>query len=110
MEIEKLLTPEELAERLGVPLSWIYRHTAPSRPAAQRLPSVRLDRHLRFRPSEIEAWLSKSAAGTSSDAPADAEVPQDSDSRRIPYARRASNVPDVSQEHPGRRRTRASST
>jgi excisionase family DNA binding protein len=57
MELEKLLTPEQLAELLGVKLSWIYRHSARGcKPPEQRLPSVTVGKKLRFRPSEIESW------------------------------------------------------
>lgn len=58
MELEKLLTPEELAERLNVKLGWIYRHSAPGcDPPSQRLPVTMVGKKLRFRPSEVARWL-----------------------------------------------------
>ena len=60
MELEKLLTPEQLAERWEVKLSWVYRHSAPGcKPVEQRLPTVMVGKKLRFRPSEINAWLAR---------------------------------------------------
>jgi excisionase family DNA binding protein len=46
--IERLLTVEQVAERLQVPVSWIYersRHNA--------LPLVRVGKYIRFRPEDL---------------------------------------------------------
>ncbi len=51
--MEKLLTAEELADRLGVKLSTIYKWTHEG-----RIPRVQNIRLLRFREKDIEAWLS----------------------------------------------------
>jgi len=52
-EEERLLTPQELADYLGVPLAtvygWRYRGNGP--------PGVRIGRHLRYRWSDIQGWL-----------------------------------------------------
>lgn len=57
MKTERLRTPEETAEYLGVPLAtlyqWRYRHTGP--------PSLKVGRHLRYRASDLEAWLDRQA-------------------------------------------------
>jgi excisionase family DNA binding protein len=41
-----------VAELLGVPASWVYERTARG-----EIPYRRVGRYLRFRISEIEAWL-----------------------------------------------------
>jgi excisionase family DNA binding protein len=63
MELETLLTPEQLAERLGVPISWVYRHSAPSCDPEQRLPSLKVGRHIRFGPAAIAEWLDAHCGG-----------------------------------------------
>ncbi|GAB4486296.1 MAG: hypothetical protein OHK006_13920 [Thermodesulfovibrionales bacterium] len=52
--MEKLLTASELAEILGVSLATVYDWSHNKR--VPRVPGMRL---LRFRPSEIEMWLSR---------------------------------------------------
>ena len=55
---ERLLTAEQLAERLGVPAKW---------PLAQAragiLPCVRLGRYVRFDEADVEAWLETVKSG-----------------------------------------------
>ena len=46
------MTPKELAQDLGLPLSWIY-----AKAETGELPSFKLGRYVRFRESEINAWL-----------------------------------------------------
>jgi len=50
---DRLLTVEEVAEWLGVPVgtiyAWRYRSTGPA--------SYKVGRHVRFRPSDVEQWL-----------------------------------------------------
>jgi excisionase family DNA binding protein len=56
---EPLLTARDVAERLGVDVGWIYDEWQ-----AGRLPGFRLgSRMLRFRWSEIEAWLESHRSG-----------------------------------------------
>jgi excisionase family DNA binding protein len=47
------LSPEELAQYLGVPIGtvyrWRYRHEGPR--------GLRVGRHVRFRRSDVEKWL-----------------------------------------------------
>lgn len=56
---QSLYTPEELAKYLKVPLKTIYRwnHTGTGpRPCP-------VGRHVRYRPADVEAWLSARAGG-----------------------------------------------
>jgi excisionase family DNA binding protein len=48
-DAENFLTAEALAERLGVPESWVRTEER-----AGRIPSVRLGKHVRFNLSDIE--------------------------------------------------------
>jgi excisionase family DNA binding protein len=50
-----LLTPDELAARLKVPLSWVYDHVR--KRAAERLPGFKLGKYWRFRESDVIEWL-----------------------------------------------------
>ncbi|MFN3740845.1 MAG: helix-turn-helix transcriptional regulator [Thermodesulfovibrionales bacterium] len=64
---ERLLTPAELAQLLGVSRRSIYLMVH-----KKRIPAVKISRHcLRFRQSEIEKWLK------SKEAPALEVEPQD---------------------------------
>ena len=45
---EELLTPEELAERLHVPRSWVYEQSRQG-----NIPTHRLGRYIRFNLSEV---------------------------------------------------------
>jgi excisionase family DNA binding protein len=49
-----LLKPEEVAEILNVPISWVY-----SNAESGKLPSLRIGKYRRFRRDEIENWLEK---------------------------------------------------
>lgn len=55
---DRLLTVEELAEYLGVPVAtlyqWRYRREGPK--------GFRVGRHVRYRWSEIEAWVERQMA------------------------------------------------
>jgi predicted DNA-binding transcriptional regulator AlpA len=50
---DRLWSPIELAKHLGIPVAtlyaWRYRGEGP--------PALRIGRHLRYRPADIEAWL-----------------------------------------------------
>jgi hypothetical protein len=61
LDHKHVLTPEELAERLKVPVSWVYENTR-TRAKVRNLdplPSIRLGKYLRFYWPEIEKWLEK---------------------------------------------------
>lgn len=53
-----LLTPEQLSEFLGIPVGTIYqwRYTGTG-PVA-----LKVGRHLRYRPEDVETWLATCAA------------------------------------------------
>jgi hypothetical protein len=54
----RLLTPQDLAERWQVPVTWIYEQVR-SR-AADPLPHTRLGKYIRFADSpELEEWLQR---------------------------------------------------
>jgi excisionase family DNA binding protein len=52
--MDRLLTAEEVAERLGVRTDWVWAQAR-----AGRIPHVRLGRYRRFRESALEAWFRK---------------------------------------------------
>jgi len=52
---ERLLSPEELANHLGVYRSWIYRQTR--RTEEKAIPRVKVGKYLRFKLSDVEEWL-----------------------------------------------------
>ena len=47
-----LLNAREVAEYLQVPVSWIYDNYR-----AVGLPAIKLGKHLRFHPEELDQWL-----------------------------------------------------
>ena len=55
---ERLLTSEELAERLSVPAKWPLEQAR-----AGNIPHLRLGRYVRFSWPAIEEWLETLAAG-----------------------------------------------
>lgn len=55
LEPGDILTPKQLATRLQVPLSWVYKHTDSSRKS--RLPVLRCDGFLRFSWPDVCEWL-----------------------------------------------------
>jgi excisionase family DNA binding protein len=48
----KLLTVDEVAERLGVRKQWVWAQVR-----AGRMPCVKLGRYRRFREESLEAWI-----------------------------------------------------
>ncbi len=52
---DRLMTVEQVAARLQVPLSWIYRRTM--RAAENRLPVTKIGKYNRVRESDLEAWI-----------------------------------------------------
>jgi excisionase family DNA binding protein len=51
--MDRLLTAEEVADRLGMRTDWVWAQAR-----AGRIPHVRLGRYRRFRESALEAWIS----------------------------------------------------
>jgi excisionase family DNA binding protein len=56
---ERLIDIQELSERLGVPVSWLYDRTR----KIGGIPHHKLGRYVRFAPSEIESWLDSHRTG-----------------------------------------------
>jgi excisionase family DNA binding protein len=61
--MDRLLTAEEIAERLGMKTEWVWAQAR-----AGRIPHIRLGRYRRFRESAVEAWLSDLETGGRSPA------------------------------------------
>jgi len=61
LDAQHILTPEELAGRLKVEVSWVYENTR-KRASVRKtdpLPSIRMGKYLRFFWPEIEKWLER---------------------------------------------------
>jgi excisionase family DNA binding protein len=56
-----LLTIEEVAELLKVPISWVYDRTR--RRGMDRIPGFRLGKYWRFRESDVLGWLERQRSG-----------------------------------------------
>lgn len=52
---ERLLTIQQVAELLHVPVSWVYGRTR--KRSIERLPGIRLGKYWRFREEEIHSWV-----------------------------------------------------
>jgi excisionase family DNA binding protein len=57
----RLLSVEEVAELLQVPVSWVYDRTR-SR-GVNRIPGFRLGKYWRFDENEVIAWLGRQRSG-----------------------------------------------
>ena len=57
----RLLTVEELAERLNLPASWVYAHTR--KRSGDPIPGFRLGKDWRFREAEVVQWLERHKTG-----------------------------------------------
>jgi excisionase family DNA binding protein len=62
--MDRLLTAQEIAERLGVNTQWVWAQAR-----AGQIPHVRLGRYQRFRESAIEAWVCELEASSTAAAP-----------------------------------------
>jgi len=56
-----LLTVQETAALLKVPVSWVYGHLRAR--CTDRLPAYRLGKYWRFRADEVLAWVKRHASG-----------------------------------------------
>ena len=65
LEPTYLLTPEQLAERLQVQVSFIYENTRAraGRRNTDPLPCIRMGKYLRFYWPEVEKWLERRQGG-----------------------------------------------
>jgi len=57
MALSKLLSPEQLSELFDLPLGTIYRWNY----AKTGPPVLRIGRHVRYRETDVEAWLDEQA-------------------------------------------------
>ena len=62
----RLLTVEQLAERLNLPASWVYAHTR--KRSSDPIPGFRLGKYWRFREAEVLQWLERHKTGTKANA------------------------------------------
>lgn len=58
---DSLLTVEEVAKLLHVPVSWVYERTR--KRGMDRVPGFRLGKYWRFREADVLAWLERQRAG-----------------------------------------------
>jgi excisionase family DNA binding protein len=64
--MDRLLTADEIAERLGMKTEWVWAQAR-----AGLIPHVRLGRYRRFRESAVDEWLRElETGGSSRSAPA----------------------------------------
>jgi excisionase family DNA binding protein len=75
--VDKLLTAEEVAERLGMKPDWVWAQAR-----AGRIPHIRLGRYRRFRESAVEEWLRELETGGT-------QRPSGAQPQPIPLRRRA---------------------
>jgi len=54
-EPTRLLTVEEVASMLNVPVSWVYGRMRKT--ALERMPAYRVGKYWRFKAEEVMAWL-----------------------------------------------------
>lgn len=54
MSSEELITVEELAKRLNVPISWVYQRT---RLGQEAIPHVKMGKYVRFNWHQVVAFL-----------------------------------------------------
>ena len=52
----RLIGVKKVAERLDVPLSWVYRWSREG-----KLPSIRLGKYLKFDSQQLENWINEQA-------------------------------------------------
>jgi excisionase family DNA binding protein len=59
-QLDELLSPQDLASYLGVPVTTLYtwRHRS------QGPPGLRVGRHLRYRRRDVEAWVERQLDST----------------------------------------------
>jgi excisionase family DNA binding protein len=62
----QLLTVQEVAELLQVPVSWVYERVR--KRSLGRLPAYRLGKYWRFREADIQKWIERQRTGGGSNA------------------------------------------
>lgn len=63
LEPSDLLTPDELAQRLKVPKSWVFEQTRERAKVRNEipLPCIRLGKYLRFSWAEVSEWMGRNS-------------------------------------------------
>ena len=56
-KLERLLTPEEAAALLQVPVSWMYQHTR--RRSLDRIPFIKVGHYVRFREEDLLSYINR---------------------------------------------------
>ena len=56
-DMQPLLTVEEVAELLKVPVSWVYERTRQR--SIDRIPGFHLGKYWRFREADVLAWIER---------------------------------------------------
>jgi excisionase family DNA binding protein len=59
----ELLTIQEIADKLKVPISWIYARTR--KRSNDNIPHIRIGKYLRFEEAEVTTWLQSQREGYS---------------------------------------------
>ena len=59
---DALLTVQDAARFLKVPVSWVYEHVRPE--TEDRLPVVKLGKYLRFHPRDLRAYIDAKRAAS----------------------------------------------
>jgi len=59
--VDFLLSVEEVAELLQVPVSWVYERTRNR--GINRIPGFRLGKYWRFRSEDVLAWIERQRVG-----------------------------------------------
>ena len=85
LDPENILTPQELAERLKVPLSWVFEKTRAR--CRNQIPCLRIGRYVRFDWTAVVRWLGSAGIDATGTGPKE----------------RGKLVPEVSGADPGRR-------
>jgi excisionase family DNA binding protein len=93
--MDRLLTAEEIAERLGMRTDWVWAQAR-----AGLIPHIRLGRYRRFRESAVEAWLRELEAKSTAVTPT-APTPLPLRRRASPRARRRIQASRRSSAAPG---------
>jgi excisionase family DNA binding protein len=62
--MDRLLTAEQVADRLGMRTGWVWAQAREG-----RIPHVQLGRYRRFRESAVEAWLEQLERASASPQP-----------------------------------------
>jgi predicted DNA-binding transcriptional regulator AlpA len=63
----RLITADDVANKLGVKPSWVHERTRKRCPELERIPCIRLGKYVRFLEAEIDAWIQRGCKPASRD-------------------------------------------